>query len=98
MVELSEGEVICPVCKGSGSNEKTNSNNCSFHFICLRCNGTGKLDWISRAMAPKEPNPYDSITIPLLRRHYPKLIAEELFGVQPIEKPEMWEAFKKDES
>ena len=97
MVELLPGEEICPVCKGTGNNQEEKSHS-SFTFICLRCRGTGKIDWVQKAMGIPKPNPYDSITIPLIRHTYPKLIAEELVGIQPMPKPEIVRGFKKNEN
>lgn len=85
-IELLPGEVICPDCKGTG-NKRKGQTEVTFSFICFRCRGAGKLDWVTRAMAPRPLLPYDSIQIPLVRHHYPKLIAEELFSVQPMEGP-----------
>lgn len=34
-----------------------------------------------------------TIRIPLLRRHFPKLIAKELVSVQPMTKPLYWEPY-----
>lgn len=40
-------------------------------------------------------NPYETLTLPVLRRFYPKLIAKELVNVMPIDKPEVIKAFMK---
>jgi DnaJ-class molecular chaperone len=82
-VELSPGEEICPKCKGKGENPDA-EENCSIDLICFRCNGTGKVDWVTKAMGERPINPYESISIPLVRRAYPMLIAKDLAGVQPI--------------
>lgn len=40
--ELKDGELICPVCKGTGeSNDGI--------YVCKKCLGTKKVDWISIA-------------------------------------------------
>ncbi len=38
-------------------------------------------------------NPYETLTLPVLRIFYPRLIARELVTVQPIDKPEVVKAF-----
>lgn len=40
-------------------------------------------------------NPYETLTLPVLRRFYPKLIAKELVNVMPIDKPEVVKGFMK---
>lgn len=38
-------------------------------------------------------NPYETLTLPILRNFYPKLIAKELVNVMPIDKPTVVKAF-----
>jgi len=40
-------------------------------------------------------NPYETLTLPVLRRFYPKLIAKELVNVMPIDKPEVVKGFMR---
>jgi len=40
-------------------------------------------------------NPYETLTLPILRVFYPKLIAKELITVSPMDKPETIKAFLK---
>jgi hypothetical protein len=40
-------------------------------------------------------SPYESLTLPVLRYFYPKLIAKELVNVMPIDKPEVIKGFLK---
>ena len=40
-------------------------------------------------------NPYETMTLPVLRQFYPKLIAKELVNVMPIDKPEVIKGFMK---
>ena len=40
-------------------------------------------------------NPYETLTLPILRVFYPKLIAKELVTVSPMDKPETVKAFIK---
>lgn len=42
-------------------------------------------------------NPYETLTLPILRVFYPKLIAKELITVTPMDKPETVKAFLKAE-
>jgi len=93
-IELLPGEEICPKCKGTGNNERDETDR-SFYFICFRCRGTGKVDWVTRAMGQRELSPYDSVQIPLVRHHYPKLIAKDLVGVQPMPSPGIVKGFKR---
>lgn len=94
-MKLMLGEEICPDCKGSGNNSKA-EENCSLDFICFRCRGTGKIDWVQKAMGPQPINPYDSVTIPLVRHKYPKLIAEKIAGVQPMPERGMKDAKRRE--
>jgi len=41
-MKLKEGEVLCSKCKGKGLIENT--------YHCDKCDGVGKLDWVSNAM------------------------------------------------
>lgn len=40
-------------------------------------------------------NPYETLTLPVLRKFYPKLIAKELVNVMPIDKPEVVKGFMR---
>ena len=40
-------------------------------------------------------NPYETLTLPILRRFYPKLISKELVNVMPIDKPEVIKGFMR---
>ncbi len=42
-IKLREGEMICPVCKGTG-------NDTNDIYICGKCDGMGKIDWVSNAI------------------------------------------------
>ena len=44
---LSEGEMICPICNGTG-NDKENV------FVCEKCDGSGKVDWVSNVISQKK--------------------------------------------
>lgn len=77
-MQLNPGEQICDECKGCGYDLRPN------HYLCAKCHGKGKLDWIEIVVGSK-PDPYDSITIPTIRKMMPKLIASELINVQPMD-------------
>lgn len=42
-IKLKEGEMICPICKGTG-------NDINDIYICGKCEGFGKIDWVSNAV------------------------------------------------
>lgn len=42
-IKLKEGEMTCPICKGTGND----TNNI---YICRKCDGIGKIDWVSNAI------------------------------------------------
>jgi hypothetical protein len=87
MEPLKEGEVVCPECNGSGGQINYIGDPRDLKVVskvCLKCLGEGKLDWVELVVGKKVYNPYNSIVIPLLRAHYPKLIAKELISIQPI--------------
>ena len=71
-MKLEPGEVICPVCKGESK------------IFCFKCGGTGKIDWIDLCMNRNIFGTF-TITLPKIRKMYPKLIAKELVSVQPID-------------
>lgn len=78
-MKLKLGEVLCPDCKDNHT------------WFCFRCGGTGKIDWVDLCMGKKTiwaslgKNPCSTITLPIMRKMYPKLIAKELVSVQPID-------------
>ena len=47
-VILNDGEVICKECEGKG---KLYQVDCSYR-TCEKCNGDGKVDWVTHAMGP----------------------------------------------
>jgi len=53
-IELEDGEVICPECKGFGVVKAWMRT-----ITCLRCFGTKKLDWIEMIVG-KEGDLYES--------------------------------------
>lgn len=87
--DLEEGEVICNKCEGGGSwPQKFLEKENPAWVRCPKCQGDGKLDWI-HAITGK---PEDSFRIPITRKQYPKLIASEIVGVQPMErKVSIWQ-------
>lgn len=57
MENLIEGELICPVCNGTGE------DNCGI-YVCEKCDGEGKLDWVSNAIIKdKTPSILDRIDV-----------------------------------
>ena len=46
-IELEDGEVMCPECKGHSYKE--------CFWYCSRCYGAGKLDWIDMIVGKEEP-------------------------------------------
>jgi hypothetical protein len=91
--DLKEGEVICNKCKGTGSTSPANSRESIYYQVCYKCHGRGKLDWVEMIVG-KKVDPWKGIGVPLFRKMYPKLIAQELFSVQPMDKPKNVEVFK----
>ena len=54
-MELKEGEVLCPDCKGSGNQAKWDTiPDYRVTLECETCNGTGKLDWIEAVVGKKK--------------------------------------------
>jgi len=54
VVELKDGEGICPVCHGYGVGELTGILNEEHRCVCLKCLGHGKIDWIEKAVGKKD--------------------------------------------
>jgi hypothetical protein len=73
-VKLEEGEILCPECKGDNT------------WFCFRCGGTGKLDWVELCMKKNGAAIWgqQTLTLPKIRKMYPKLIAKDLVSVQPM--------------
>ena len=82
-MKLEPGEYVCDNCEGTGK-LPVNINRQS--FPCWRCGGDGKIDWVTNAMH-EDPTTriYRSLRIPKIRRAFPKLLAEELCSVQPVD-------------
>lgn len=55
-IELEDGEVICPDCKGFGVVRAWNVSYISMRtVVCLRCFGTKTLDWIEMIVGKDDP-------------------------------------------
>lgn len=61
------------------------------HFIQLAENT--RINLLENSMF--QINPYETLTLPILRVFYPKLVAKELVTVSPMDKPETVKAFVK---
>lgn len=70
-----EDKQDCPKCLGDGKV----MGDYPHSEICPRCLGRGKLDWIEMIMGVDI-----YLAIPILRKYYPMLIAEEIAGVDPM--------------
>jgi len=68
-IVLREDEIICPVCKGVGHTKKS-------IYVCEKCDGTGKVDWIANAMVKKKKGRsfLDEINIRRLVLHLKSLV------------------------
>jgi DnaJ-class molecular chaperone len=61
-MELEEGEVLCSKCSGKGVFYQTDVNGHQHAPVqalvsnCTKCNGAGKLDWISNIMKNNNHN------------------------------------------
>ena len=57
-MRLEPGEVICDKCKGTGhpNNNEIDYKQKDFTFlwVCNKCNGEGKLDWIEAVVGKKK--------------------------------------------
>ena len=71
-MELNPGEYLCKKCHGKGiwhgtSEHKHNMHNHSSSYavewVCNKCNGTGKLDWVTNAMV-RPPHTYLTSQMP----------------------------------
>ena len=85
-VELREGELICPECKGSGT--KDNEVDKKFYNLCPRCWGDGKLDWVESICGSNNKKRFEKFILnPLKRNIFPTSIVNSLVDVQPMEEP-----------
>lgn len=58
-IVLSEGEKVCPKCKGKGRIPKNNgffTKHLDPSLICDKCFGDGKIDWIEQVTGKQHPN------------------------------------------
>lgn len=77
-IDLNEGEVWCPSCKGVGSHPPKPIGNYEVAAQCKKCNGHGKLDWIARVVGLKEPFDYDSFYASEMAEEIAKAIDKEI--------------------
>ena len=72
-------EYTCNNCEGTGIKPYKDYD---FKIPCPKCGGKGKVDWLQNIMWNKNNiGKFESITIPLILHPYPKLIAEDIVGV-----------------
>ena len=70
--ELKEGELICPVCKGSGIDKEG-------IYVCNKCDGTKKVDWISNVTTSKKRlSVYRRIDIQRLILHIRRIVENNI--------------------
>lgn len=52
VLELEEGETICPECNGQGMKKIFNDRPTQFssRIACKKCLGDGKFDWVEKVM------------------------------------------------
>ena len=65
---LEEGEMICPICNGNGQFKDS-------IYVCEKCDGSGKVDWVSNAITrKKELTILDSINVRKAVAHLKSLV------------------------
>jgi hypothetical protein len=70
---------------------ETKSDAASFRMLAENT----RQQLLESAVSSFGMNPYESLTLPLLRVFYPKLVGKELVTVSPISKPEVMKAWIK---
>lgn len=55
-MKLNPGEVKCNECNGSGEIVIDEDLSCYTFYICSKCNGDGKLDWLENIVGKKVKN------------------------------------------
>jgi len=78
-------------CYVTGLAESIENKKDRGHFIQLAENT--RINLLENSMF--QINPYETLTLPILRVFYPKLVAKELVTVSPMDKPETVKAFVK---
>lgn len=58
-MDLTPGEIKCDKCKGTGYDLKIPKLEYNYayynkHYPCVKCDGTGKLDWIEAVVGKKQ--------------------------------------------
>jgi hypothetical protein len=81
---LQEGEIICPVCKGTGLLD--NNEVMKIWNFCTHCMGEKKLTW-TEVICGVSKNKFANFTLPLTRVMFPNLVANQIVSVQPMDKP-----------
>ncbi len=74
---LEEGEIICPVCNGNGNLKDS-------VYVCGKCDGSGKVDWVSNAITRnKKRSSLDRINVRMIVSHLKSLVNDLQF--EPVD-------------
>jgi hypothetical protein len=78
-IELREGELICSSCKGVGHDKDE-------VYVCKKCDGIGKVDWVSNAMLRKRRmTSMNRVNIRRLVLHIQKMVEDSVSNFDVIE-------------
>ena len=78
-IELREGEVICSSCKGVGHDKQA-------IYVCKKCDGSGKVDWVSNVMLRKRRmTSMSRVNIRRLVLHIQKMVEDSVSNFDFIE-------------
>jgi len=66
-LELEEGEIKCPKCKGKGYIKDPRG----FKTACVKCLGCGKIDWIENVVGKQPGNKTDK---PVYTQEYIQMV------------------------
>jgi RecJ-like exonuclease len=72
-IELKNGEEWCPSCHGKGY-------DIDQHFVCSKCKGQGKLDWITRITSLSQNNEFfiQEKIITQMAEHFKNILDNEI--------------------
>jgi len=78
-IELREGELVCPLCKGIGHDEQA-------IYVCKKCDGSRKVDWVSNVMLRKRKmTSMSRVNIRRLVLHIQKMVEDSVSNFDFIE-------------